>query len=129
MNIFLVNIQVGELSGLVRTEGTTVADTLVGRPHVALQTVSSEALVVALVALELYVLVPRPDVGLQVSLLSGGVVTGRTLVDQTFMDRLLVTAEVEGCGGLILAALLGTDQTEPFMDNLHVLVEFGLLLG
>ena len=46
-----MDIQVGELSGLVGTEGTTVADPLVGRPHMALQTVSSEALVVALVGL------------------------------------------------------------------------------
>ena len=86
MNISFVNIEIGKLSGSVATEATVVADAFMFSSHMSLQTVSGEAFVATLGTFELDVLVPGFDVSLQMGRLRSGVVTGRTFVNDSFMD-------------------------------------------
>ena len=129
MNISFVNIEIGKLGGFVATETAVVANPLVFSPHMSLQTMGREAFVATLGTFELDVLVPGFDVSLQMGRLGGGVVTGRTFVNDSFMDRLYVSFEVEcGCS-FKLAALFWTNQPETFMGDFDMLFELSFLLA
>ena len=128
MNISFVNFEIGKLSGFVITETAAVADPFMFSSHMSLQTMGGEAFVATLGTFELDVLVPGFDVSLQVGHLGTGVVAGRTFVDNSFVDRLDVSFEVECCGSFKLAAFLRTNQAKTFMGDFDVLFELGFLL-
>ena len=129
MNISFVNIKIRQLSGFVATEAAVVANPLVFSPHMSLQTMGCEAFVATLGTFELDVLVSGFDVSLQMGRLGGGVVTGRTFVNDSFMDRLYVSFEVEcGCS-FKLAAFFWTNQPETFMGDFDMLFELSFLLA
>ena len=90
MNISFVNIEIGKLGGFVATETAVVTDPLMFSSNMCLQTMSSEAFVATLGTFELDVLVSGLDVSFQVGRLGGGVVTGRTLVNNSFKPTLQI---------------------------------------
>ena len=128
MNISFVNIEIGKLGGFVATETAVVTDPLMFSSNMSLQTMSSEAFVATLGTFELDVLVSGFDVSFQVGRLGGGVVTGGTLVNNSFVDSLYVPFEVERGCSLKLAAFFWTNQPEPFMGDFDMFFELRLLL-
>ena len=81
-----------------------------------------------LITVELDVLVPGFDVSLQVRYLGTGIVTGRTFVNNSFMDRLHVSFEVIRCCPFELAAFFRANQSETFMGDFDMFFELRLLL-
>ena len=124
-----MDIEIGKLSGSVATEATVVPDAFMFSSHMSLQTVSGEAFVATLGTFELEVLVSCLDMSLQMGQLGTGIVARRTFVDNSFVDRLDVSFEVECCGSFELAAFLRTNQAKAFMGYFDVLFELGFLLA
>ena len=128
MNISFVNIEIRKLSGFVATEAAVIPDTFVFSSHMGLQTMSGKALVATLGTLELDVLVSGFDVSLQVRHLGTGIVTGRTFVNNSFMDRFHVSLEVICCCSFELAAFFRTNKPDTFMGDFDMFFKLGLLL-